>query len=129
MNRRLAFLTLALVVAVAVSGCTFHRARLNIEDFNAKASQITPGKTTAGQLVEILGSQPNTILPIEDGNSIYIYYFGDTKTSGLTLIIINLLKTNSGIDSGFFILDKNSVVQRCFVSRNSEEVSWGWWPF
>ena len=129
MNRRLAFLTLALLMAVAVSGCTFHRSRLNIEDFNAKAAQIEPGKTTAGELVEILGSQPNTILPIEDGQSIYIYYFGDTKTGGLTLIIVNFLKTNSGIDSGFFILDKNKVVQRAFVSRNSEEVSWGWWPF
>lgn len=129
MSRRLAFLTLALLVAVAVSGCTFHRSRLNIEDFNAKAAQVTPGKTTAGQLVELLGSDPNTILPIEDGKSIYIYYFGDTKTSGLTLILINLMKTNSGIDSGFFILDKSNVVQRVFVSSNSEEVSWGWWPF
>lgn len=129
MSRRLAFLTLALLVAVAVSGCTFHRSRLNIENFNSKAAQVTPGKTTAGELVEILGSDPNTILPIEDGKSIYIYYFGDTKTSGLTLILINLMKTNSGIDSGFFILDKSNVVQRVFVSSNSEEVSWGWWPF
>jgi len=129
MKRRLAFLTLALLVAVAVSGCTFHRARLNIEDFNSKAALVTPGKTTAGELVEILGSDPNTILPIEDGKSIYIYYFGDTKTSGLTLIIINLLKTNAGIDSGFFILNRNQVVERAFISTNSKEVSWGWWPF
>jgi hypothetical protein len=129
MNKRLAFRVLVLVAVVAVSGCTFHRTRFNIEDFNAKAAKIEPGKTKVSEMVQILGTEPNTILPVEDGNSIYIYYFGDTKTGGLTLIVLNFLKTNAAVDSGFFVVDKNNVVQRAFISTNSEEVSWGWWPF
>ncbi|MHC4943752.1 MAG: hypothetical protein ACYTG7_12115 [Planctomycetota bacterium] len=119
----------ALTLAFLLSGCMFARQKINIENFHAKAETIVPGKTKAKELTEILGSQPNAIIDTPEGKKIFAYTFGEAKTKGLTLILFNVRKTNLGIDTAYFFIDKNNVVEEKIISTNSKEIPWEWWAF
>lgn len=118
-----------LTMMIAVSGCTWSRAKVNVEDFHERAARVKVGVTKAADLQGIFGSAPNSILPGKDGGSIYVYNFGDAKTNGLTLIIVNISKTNAGSDSAYFFVNAQGVVERASISTNSEDIPWEWWAF
>ena len=119
---------ICLCLGILASGCTFARNKINVEDFHAKAEKIIPGKTTADETVEIIGSQPSAILELKDERA-YVYTFGDGKTGGLNLFIFGSRRTNLGIDSAYFFLDKNNVIKRKMISKNSQDLDWDWWAF
>lgn len=122
-------IVLCLLLCVALSGCMFGRNKINVEEFHVKAGQIVPGKTTANEVLDIIGSPPNAILQLGKGERAYVYTFGDAKTGGLNLIVFNTRKTNTGIDSAYFFLDENDVIKSKIVSNYSEDLTWDWWPF
>lgn len=110
-------------------GCTFSRTRTNVDDFYDRIDRVVVGKTTAEQLIDILGSPPNNIIDVAAGRRVLLYTFGDAKTSGLTLIVLNITKTNVGIDSAIFIVDPDNVVEEVRYSTNSQGLEWDWWAF
>jgi len=114
--------------AILLSSCTFARNHVNNPHFPSLANQIKEGTTTSDQLVSTLGG-PNAILPAGEGSEIYLYTFGDGKTGGLNLIILSFQKTNLGVDSGYFVVNKDKVVTRKMVSTHSQQLDWDWWPF
>jgi hypothetical protein len=124
-------LPLALLLSLSLlagSGCTWSRTRVNDPDFRTKAASVVPGKTTARELIQTLGTPINWV-ELPGGNHMYAYSYGDSKTEGLTLLVVNILKTNVGLDSAFFLLDDKDVVREKYIGTNSEDLPWEWWAF
>ena len=122
-------LLLSLVAVGFASGCTWSRVKVNSEEVLEKSKQIEVGKTKADELETILGSPPNSIIPLGGEREVQVYNFGDSKTNGLTLIVVNITKTNVRLDSAYFFIDADGVVERVSVSNNSEDVPWEWNAF
>ncbi|MHC5034526.1 MAG: hypothetical protein ACYTFZ_05785 [Planctomycetota bacterium] len=120
---------LSCLLAGASAGCSFSRGLTNIEDLHQRIESVVPHETTGAELVEILGSPPNNVLAAAEGKRIWLYTFGDSKTAGLNLIVFAVSRSNIGIDTALFILDKDSVVEEVVCSTNSQDLEWEFWPF
>jgi hypothetical protein len=120
----------ALALALLAGGCSFARVRTNAEDFHERVKAVVPGVTRGEELRAILGSDPNASLDLWGGTGwILVYAFGDSKTAAFNLLLFNVSKTNVGIDSAYFIVDSDGVVQEMFVSDYSKDLPWEWWAF
>ncbi len=128
-QRCLAIGILTVTATLCGSGCAWNRVKINDPDAGVRADQVIPGKTKTADLVRIMGSEPNSVMPVKGDRQLYIYNFGDTKTKAFNLILIEIGKSNSRLDSAYFFIDPNGVVERKSVSRNSREVPWEWWAF
>jgi hypothetical protein len=118
-----------LSLLLCLGACTFARAKINAEDMFEKSSLVEVGKTKAADLESIIGSPPNSIIPLQGGREVQIYNFGDSKTNGLTLILLNITKTNVRFDAAYFFVDANGIVERKSISNYSKDVPWQWWAF
>jgi hypothetical protein len=126
---RIARMLALLGVLCCLGACTFARAKINAEDVHEKVGNVQVGQTKAAELETIIGSPPNSIIPLPGGREVQIYNFGDSKTNGLTLILLNISKTNLRFDSAYFFIDATGVVERKSVSNYSKDVPWQWWAF
>ncbi|MBZ0253565.1 MAG: hypothetical protein K8I02_09525 [Candidatus Methylomirabilis sp.] len=121
---------LLLAAALLCGACMVQRERLNVEDFHGKTAGVLPGKTTADELVAMVGSPPATITEITLGKKVYVYNFGDAKSVSLGVPLALLFtKTNRGVDTAIFVVDPNGVVEAVYASRNSADLEWEFWPF
>ena len=119
---------LALSALMLSSGCIWTRAKVNDTDISSKARVIKPGVTKADELVKTMGQPPNSIIPIKNDRTIFVYNSSDSKTKGLYAIIINISKTNTQTSSTYFLIDANGVVEKVSTSKQGE-VPWEWWAF
>jgi len=119
---------LGLVVA-ALAGCGFNRANINHADLPTKVAGVVPGQTTLAELEQMAGGPATAITPVGDGKRLYTYTFGDSKTKGLYLIVLNISKTNTGIDTASFLVNQDDIVEAMQVGKNSEDLPWEWWAF
>ena len=116
------------VLAIALGACTFSRDQVNQSDMPSRMAGVVPGQTTLAELEAMAGGTATSITPIGD-KRLYAYTFGDAKTAGLTLILLNISKTNAGFDTALFLVDENNIVEWAGVGRNSEDLPWQWWAF
>ncbi len=122
-------LGLALMLfAMSQSGCAWRRARTNVADMYARVDRVLEGSTTSVQLVEILGSPPNNVIELPGNKTLFLYTFGDQKTEAFSLVLIEISRSNIGVDSALFVLE-NDVVQKMYVSTNSKDLAWQFWPW
>lgn len=129
--RRLMWVS-ALVVALlapGVAGCTFSRAQINVVDLEQRVANVVPGKTRIEEVERMIGGPATSITPLGSDKLLYVWTFGESKTAGLTLILINIMKTNSGIDTALFLVDEGGVVEEVNIGQNHKEVGWQWWAF
>ena len=117
------------LLAPGVGGCTFSRAQINAADLEQRVANVVPGKTHIEEVERMIGGPATSITPVSGGNLLYAWAFGDAKTAGLTLILINIMKTNSGIDTAIFVVDEGGVVEEVKIGQNHKEVEWQWWAF
>ena len=110
------------------TGCMANRTQINIADLEQRATAVKPGSTTVAQLEQILGGPATSITPIGE-KLLYVYTYGEGKTMGLALIILNISRTNSAIDTALFLVDENDVVEWMKIGTNSSRVGWQWWAF
>lgn len=110
------------------TGCMANRTQINIADLEERATAVKAGSTTVAQLEQILGGPATSITPIGK-KLLYVYTFGDAKTMGLALIILNFSRTNSAIDTALFLVDENDVVEWMKIGTNSSKIEWQWWAF
>jgi hypothetical protein len=129
MKRSIWAILLCVGIALSLDGCLWARQKINVENFHDKAMAVKPGKTRANQLPGIFGTTPNAIIPGKGGKEVQIYSFGDAKRKGFVAIIINYIKENKGLDSAYFYIDANGVVEEKIISTNSQDVEFEWWPF
>jgi hypothetical protein len=125
---RLLILSLFAALALGSAGCAFSRTVINGPDLRERISRVEPGRTQADDLERILGTPPTSITPVGDGR-VYAWSFGEGKTAGLNLILLNVNKTNLGIDTALFYVDAQDVVRQVSVGQNSREIPWEWWAF
>jgi uncharacterized protein YxeA len=128
-KKQWAVLTAVMVAGMLAGGCAWSRTKINDENAYVKAQAVQPGKTTAAQLEAIMGSAPNTVMPMKGNRQVFIYNFGDSKTEAFNLLIVNFSKTNARLDSAYFVIGANNVVEHKSVSNNSRRVPWEWAPF
>ena len=130
MSRLWLALGAVLVFLLLQTGCVWQRGRTNIADLHERIGQVQVGKTTGSDLIRVLGSPPNNIIQTADGGRVYLYVFGDSKTKGFRFpFFLEISKSNIGVDSALFILDKNDVVSFSSASTNSKDLPWEWWAF
>lgn len=129
MKKPILFFVLAILCAILISGCTFARQKINVENFIEKVQAVKAGETNVDDLPGILGSLPNAVVPLPEGKRVYIYTFGDGKTKGLNLLILQINRTNFGLDSGYFFCNADGLITEVIVSNHSKNVHWDWWAF
>ena len=127
--KRAACALAVLAMLLAGPGCLWRRARTNVADLPQRMEGVVEGQTTVSQLEEIMGSPPNNVIQLSGGGAILLYAFGDSKTNGMNLILLEITKTNVGVDSAIFIVDANNVIQEMTVSNNSQDLEWEFWAF
>lgn len=119
----------ALLLALTACGCVLHRMEVNDVSIVQKARGITLGATRDLELPHLLGAQPTSFITLPDGGRLYVYSYGLAKTAGVNLILLNIQKTNQGLDTMFILIGPDGVVQRTWIGDHSEEVDWDWWAF
>jgi len=117
------------LLAPGVGGCTFSRAQINAADLEQRVANVVPGKTHIEEVERMIGGPATSVTPVGSDHLLYAWTFGDSKTAGLTLILINIMKTNSGIDTALFLVDQGGVVEEAKIGQNHKEVGWQWWAF
>ncbi len=128
MNDRV-LMALAVLLLLSLPGCVFARAQLNAADLEERVAMVVPGATTMVEVEEAIGGPATSITPLGGGKLLHVYTFGDTKTAGLSLIVLNVSRTNSGIDTAFFVVNADGVVEEMRIGQNSKDVPWEWWAF
>jgi hypothetical protein len=121
----------ALLLLLAASACSFNRSYVNPDcrDLPKRMSQVKKGETTVNELEEILGAKPQSTMRTPTGELVLVYTYGEVKSSGLTLIVLNLSRANSAIDTALFFIDAQNIVQDYSVGDASRRLEWEWWPF
>ena len=119
---------LTAAVVMALGGCTWGRQQINQADLENRVAGVVPGQTTAAELEKLAGGPPTSITPIGQ-KQLYAYTFGDSKSEALTLLIVNIGKTNTGLDTALFLIDENGIVESSRVGTNSKDLPWEWWAF
>ena len=123
---------LALAAALGVlfgGGCSWSRAVVNDPSIRERADAVVPGTTTADDLPRILGCEPLSFIEVGDGRRLLIWGYGESKTEGLNLLVVSFSRTNTGLDTAFFLVDAAGVVRRKWVGTNSRDLPWEWWSF
>ena len=115
-------------VVIALGGCTWGRQQINQADLENRVAGVVPGQTTAAELEKLAGGPPTSITPIGQ-KQLYAYTFGNSKSEALTLLIVNIGKTNTGLDTALFLIDENGIVESSRVGTNSKDLPWEWWAF
>jgi len=114
--------------AITLGGCSWNRNQINQADLERRVAGVVPGQTTVAELEAMAGGPPTSITPI-GAKQLYAYTYGDAKSEALTLLIINIGKTNLGIDTALFLIDENGIVESARVGQNSKDLPWEWWAF
>ena len=117
------------LLAPGIAGCTFSRAQINAADLEQRVANVVPGTTHIEEVERMIGGPATSITPVSSDRLLYAWTFGDSKTAGLTLILLNIMKTNSGIDTALFLVDEGGVVEEAKIGQNHKEVGWQWWAF
>ena len=121
--------SLAALLAAALGGCSWSRTVVNDPSIRERADAVVPGTTTADELPGILGSEPLSHLEVGDGRRLLIWGYGESKTEGLNLLIVSFSRTNTGLDTAYFLVDGKGTVSRKWVGTNSRDLPWEWWSF
>lgn len=122
-------LLLAGLLAFLTTGCLWARGHINQPDFYERAASIENGVSTEDDVLDALGSYPGTVRELKSGKTLWAYIFGDSKTEGFNMFIVNFQKSNIGIDTALFKFDENGVLEKHWISQNSENLEWETWPF
>jgi len=99
---------LLLLPAILLTGCVASRFTDN-EPFDPEVIEsFVPGTTTAAQVTDALGP-PVRVVEL-DVRSAYLYEFSNSKTTGLVLLIVNFVNSDSRFDRVWFFFDSRDVL-------------------
>ena len=125
----LAGLVAGALILPGLAGCSMQRQRINIENPYTRIARVRTGETRVEELSAILGTAPSAIVAVPPDKEGWVYSYGDSKTWMLGMIFLNFQKTNTGIDTAIFVVDRSGVVQEVVRGTNSKDLPWQFWPF
>ena len=114
---------LLLVVSVAAGCAVIGRGR----DFRPieenTLSQVTPGKTTATDVVRLFGP-PSQIVKLSNGNA-YVYDRSLSKATGLWFVIVTFANYETQYDRIVFFINNSDIVTHYGSSFKSNAAAYG----
>jgi hypothetical protein len=116
-------IALMLVVAL-VSGCAVIGRNKDFRPIEEKTlAQVTPGKTTAADVMTLFGP-PNQIVKLTNGNA-YMYDRSLSKATGLWLILVSFINYDTQHDRIVFFINNQDMVTHYGSSFKSDTASYG----
>lgn len=124
MVRRNFFLIPAVLLTLLCSGCFVLGTNKNYHGFDAEAlSTITPGQTTAQEILSIFGA-PTEVVKLSNGNA-YVYHRSVAKGTVIWLIFISFGNYDKQADQIVFFFDSSDLLTNYGVSLNAESAEYG----
>jgi hypothetical protein len=123
MKLLLSMMTLLLILSIAAGCAVIGRGK----DFRPieenRLSQVTPGKTTASDVVSLFGP-PTQIVKLSNGNA-YIYDRSQSKATGFWFVIVTLANYDTQYDRIVFFINNNNLVTHYGSSFKSDTAAYG----
>jgi outer membrane protein assembly factor BamE (lipoprotein component of BamABCDE complex) len=117
---RLAFLALAALPLL--SGCFLSRSYTNDALAPEAIAALEPGRTTAAQVVDVLGA-PAHVVELGE-RSAYLYEHRKMKRAGLLLFVITLLNEDVRSDRLWVFFDRNDRLTHFGATLSAERASY-----
>ncbi len=109
-------------LALFLGGCFLSRRTVN-EPLSPQAlAQLVPGKTTATEVVELLGA-PSEVVQLHK-RSAYRYESTTTKDAGLWLLLVGLYNSDAHADRAWVFFDENGVLAHVGATLSAEEAEY-----
>jgi hypothetical protein len=107
---RKACLIISILLLVSCgNGCAVMGRGKNFRPFDENTlTQVTPGKTTAGEVTKLFGA-PSQIVKLSNGNA-YVYERSVNKVTGLWLVLLTFANYDTQYDRIVFFINKDDVV-------------------
>ena len=99
---------LLILLACLAPGCIIARTNVNEPLDPARLEKLTPGSTTAHEVVDLLGA-PVDVVQL-GRRSAYRYEFRNSKRAGLFLLIVALYNEDTRSDRVWVFFDENQVL-------------------
>ena len=123
MKRFLLTMTLLLILSIGTGCAVIGRGK----DFRPieenTLSQVTPGKTTAADVVKLFGP-PSQIVKLSNGNA-YVYDRSLSKATGLWFVFVTFANYDTQYDRIVFFINNNDLVTHYGSSFKSNGASYG----
>ena len=110
------------LVAVLASSCFIGRDTVNEPLVLERFTALTPGVSTAADVVNVLGA-PTDVVQL-GRRSAYRYDFLTTKRAGLLLVVVALFNEDTRTDRAWVFLDENQVLSHVGVTLNGEDAEY-----
>ena len=114
-----ALLALPLLFA---SACAVARSTDNEPLAPERLAQLTPGTSTAKDVVAVLGA-PVDVVQLGK-RSAYLYQYTATKRAGLWLVIVGLYNVDTRSDRAWVFFDENQVLTHVGATLAGDEVEY-----
>jgi hypothetical protein len=125
--RKVGLLITILLVITCSDGCAVIGRGKDFRPFEENAlTQVTPGKTTAGEVMKLFGA-PSQIVKLSNGNA-YVYERSLSKATGFWLLFVTLANYDTQYDRIVFFVNRDDVVSHYGSSFKTGTGSYGF-PF
>jgi hypothetical protein len=115
---------LMMVILAIGSGCAVIGRGKDFRPLEEKAlAQITPGKTTAADVMRLFGP-PSQIVKLSNGNA-YIYNRSLSKATGLWFVVVTFANYDTQHDRIVFFMNNSDLVTHYGSSFQSDTSSYG----
>ena len=122
--RRFVFPMALLFVFAIGSGCAMIGRNKDFRPIEEKTlAQVTPGKTTAADVMTLFGP-PTQIVKLTNGNA-YIYDRSLSKATGLWLVLVSFVNYDTQHDRIVFFINNQDLVTHYGSSFKSDTASYG----
>ena len=122
--RQLRIAMLLLMILVMASGCAVIGRGKDFRPIEEKTlAQVTPGKTTAADIMRLFGP-PSQIVKLSNGNA-YIYSRSLSKATGLWFVVVTFANYDTQHDRIVFFLNHQDLVTHYGSSFKSDTSSYG----
>ena len=113
-----------LLLVFFLQSCAGWAKNKDYHPFDASGlDKLIPGKSTAAQVIEILGA-PSEIVKLSNGNA-YIYRRSLSKGTGLWLLIVSFGNYDKHYDQIVIFLDKKNVMTHYGVTLDAYKAAYG----
>lgn len=122
--RQLRIAMLLMMILGMASGCAVIGRGKDFRPIEEKTlTQVTPGKTTAADIMRLFGP-PSQIVKLSNGNA-YIYNRSLSKATGLWFVVVTFANYDTQHDRIVFFLNHQDLVTHYGSSFKSDTSSYG----
>jgi outer membrane protein assembly factor BamE (lipoprotein component of BamABCDE complex) len=115
---------LAAALLLLIHGCAAVGKNIEYQSFEPeKLEQVTPGRTTAGQVATLFGA-PTQVVELSGGNA-YVYERSVSKATGAYFVLISFVRYDQQFDRLVFFFDEENRLTHYGFSLKADTASYG----